>query len=195
MLLDTGASCSVIDREWIRQLPESERPVTRPAAVDVAQAGGDLLALEGEADVRLEIDSTPLKVTLLVGRLKEPGGILGLDVLDLPEVDFSLKDMWLSAHGNQVPLSKGGKHRCCRMSVEETIVVPPDHAIWIRGKVHQARWSPQMRYGIIEPVASFSRKTGLLVDRALVNVEEPGMLVLNTQEEPQRIEAGTTVAL
>ena len=68
----------------------------RPAAVDVTQAGGDLLALEGEANVRLEIDSIPLKVTLLVGCLKEPGGILGLDVLDLPEVDFSLKDMWLS---------------------------------------------------------------------------------------------------
>ena len=81
------------------------------------------------------------------------------------------------------------------LPVEERIVVPPDHAIWIRGKVHQARWSPQMRYGIIEPVASFSRKTGLLVDRALVNVEEPGMLVLNTQEELQRIEAGSTVAL
>ena len=79
--------------------------------------------------------------------------------------------------------------------MEDTIVVPLDHAVWIRGKVHQTRWSPQIRYGIVELVASFSRKTGLLVDRALVNVEEPGMLTLNTQEEPQRIEAGTPVAL
>ena len=55
-----------------------------------------------------------------------------------------------------------------------------------------------MRYGGKEPVASFSRKTGLLVNKVLVkhvNVEEPGMLVLNTQEEPQRIEAVTTMAL
>ncbi len=138
----------------------------RPAVVDVAQAGEDLLALKGEADVRLEIDSTLLKV---VSRLKEPGGTLGLDVLDLPEVDFNLEDMWLLAHGNQVPLSMGGNHRCCQMSVDERITVL-DHTFWIWGKVHQARWSAQMWYGVIEPVALFSRKTCLFVNRTLANV-------------------------
>ena len=194
-LLDTGASCSAIDVDWLNSLPEDKRLEIKPTDVDVTQVGGDTLPVQMQVDLTLDIAGAKVQITVFVASLGENGGILGLDILDLPEVDFSLKEKWISVAGNRASLMKAAGYQCSRMTVAENTVIPPEHAVWVKGRIDKKRWSPDLQYGIVEPSKTFITNTGMYVDRAVVPTSKPGIMVINTGQTEQSLKPGSTLAV
>lgn len=128
MLVDTGASCSILSKQIFDSLPKEKQRELRPADVKVAQASGESMKIHGEIDIDFSLlgDSPKKKfnfqLTMLVGDLGGQG-ILGLDFLEDQDIALHLQRGCLSVGKEEVKMFKESAFQCNHLRLTKDITI------------------------------------------------------------------------
>ena len=197
MLVDTGATDTIINAAIYYQIPERMRPELKRHHITIRQADGSALPILGAAWVELCVGKSVHTVCATFAPI-EVDGILGTDFL-VPlkgVVDFGKLELNLNGLGVKCTDRDGGAW-CARVIVEDTTVIPAGHEAVVPGAIASS-WVLK-GIGIIEPVeqGSEAEKKGLIVGRSVVDSANGtlGVRVLNPGKKECIVKTGTTIGV
>lgn len=189
-LIDTGATLSIISKKaWdtVRQHGSSD---VVPFNSTILSASSDRLVTYGKAELVVEISGVQCIADLVIADI-ENDVILGLDFLKDNNCHLDLTKDTLYIKEKSCKLVLGGKLGCFRVTVAETVTIPPRSEMIISGKVTLPVLR-QANLGIVEPVESISPR---LVAKSLVHSsEQVPIRIMNIGEQEEKIYTGTHIA-
>lgn len=196
MLVDTGASVTILKREIFETLKPSCPNLLKPVDLNLTTATGEIAPLLGKIVVDIKLGNYSFSHEILVADIQNDG-ILGIDFLSTNKINVLLSKSCLSVKRNKIPcfhFNKKLKPRVCRIAVSEDIVVPPDTEVIISGKMIDPIIN--IENGLISAQSNFVNKTGLLLAHAIVKPEH-GVIplrVMNASGEKCSIKKCTVAA-
>jgi len=169
-LVDTGTTDTIISERFYRNLPEGSRPPLLPADNSGEQADGSPLEMIGWAPMEVRIGSVCALLPVTVAKVKDDA-LLGMDFMEITGclVDPKKKQLKFGAEVVQ-GYSEKSRVFCAKVTIPETMTIPPGHEMIIRGKVEKL---PGMQgFGVVEPVKSKLKDAGAIMARAAVNLDK-----------------------
>ena len=203
-LVDSGASCSLIDKSMYDELCKRHKMNLRPVNQAFVLADGTGLRVFGEVEDDLEVGGTLVTQGLVVADLGGQSAILGLDFLEEHDAALYPARQCLIIGGDTVPLYKEGQWKgAYRVCVAESESFEPRTMKNVTVKIGQGtiQSDPLMmnhpELGIMEIAETVMRNTGLMMPKGLVNVRKGSTTVqiMNVHDEPIHLTAGRMVGL
>ncbi|XP_041467396.1 uncharacterized protein LOC121417729 [Lytechinus variegatus] len=196
LLVDTGATNTLIGEKVFDQIEEIRRPELLPVTSVVLQADGSQLRIRGKSMLEVQIGDIVVTTMATVASLKNEG-ILGLDFLVKINAVLDCQKMELRTNYGIVPcLDSNGESFCRRIVAGEDYSIPPGHEMVLAGRVTGRKVS--LGDGLVEPPANPTEliKKGLIVARSVVKADEDVLpaRVFNPTKEQRIIKAGTAIA-
>ncbi|CAC5382340.1 unnamed protein product [Mytilus coruscus] len=193
MLVDSGASVSILRKDFFDSLVLENRPQVMPVRMNLLTATGEASEFIGKVNLEIKLGTHVFKHEFLLAEIKDMA-ILGMDFLMTNSIDvlFSkgclrIKDEFITCFTNK------GDSSCCRISIAETVDIPPDSEMLIKGMP----CGPVIfnEVGLVETNKSFIEKTGLLLARVVVqpNSNIIPLRVANFSTEPVKVYKNTIV--
>ena len=171
MLVDTGASVTILKKDFFEKLMPSSRDSLKSVNLNLVTATGEISSFMGKLNVDVSLGNYLFNHDILVADIQNDG-ILGVDFLSSNKIDVLLSNSCLSIRKNKIPcfhFNKTLKPTICRIAVAEDIVIPPDTEIIVPGKLVDP--VVNMDTALVSAVSSFVNKTGLLMANAIVKPE------------------------
>ena len=143
-LLDTGASLTLIDTNWAEQHQIHIEPNNQTAT----SINGTTIKLKGKAQVTFQIGPISLSSTVVIMDNSVTPCVLGVDLLKRLgpfQLDYNKKQVVIG--NSQLPLNQETGFYS-RVSMTETIEIPPHSAAMVRAKLDI---SPTVRTALFEP--------------------------------------------
>ena len=198
-LVDSGASCSLIDVSVYEMLKGESAMKLSPVEESVVLADGSNLATLGEADVGLQLGSNEYPMSVVVAELGGKSAILGLDFIEEYDIILRLGRGQILIESETFTLHReNAKKGCCRISVGQTLTVPQRSCQVVEvdvdmGKAVRGRKAPEAC--AIECLPSLAESTGLILDRGVVHVGKGKVPVnlINVHDEPIQLHKGKTL--
>ena len=172
LLVDTGATDSVLSSEFYFRVPTEKRPSLESDGVGVRNADGSRMNTLGRAWVEVQIGKTTCPVHAVFGSTGEVEGILGMDFLLSTKGSLDFRSCELSLHGETIKcVDQRGSNLCARVIAGETTRLPAGHEALVPAVVRGEHLGS--KFGLIEPSdrGEVAQK-GMVVARVLVNSEE-----------------------
>ena len=169
LLVDTGATDTILSSTVYHRIPREKRPILRNFESKVKNADGSPIDILGSATVELHVGRSVCSTEVVFANIGNVDGMLGMDFLLATNANLDLRRMELSLNGEDLKFvnHQGGK-LCRRVTVEKTTKVGPGQEVLVRGRVNEARG-----LGIIEPLESGEiGRGGVLVARVLADVND-----------------------
>ena len=196
LLVDTGATLSLISTTLMKRIPEKARPVLDRASRNVLDAGGNCLQLSGKGTFPAKIKAFSCHLEGLVAELSTDG-IIGLDFLEKNQCTVDIAQRTMAIKGVAYSLAKEGSYgyRCYRIVAQDTVTIPTGQEVIIKGRV----CAPEdegiaLTHGLVEPDEKLMA-TGTLVGRTLVTADRVVPIrILNFSPECRTIHSGTHLA-
>lgn len=172
MLVDTGANYSILSRNLVHRLQLAESRITPLQNVKIITATGESSPCIGQINLSIAIGKLVLMQQFIIADIQNEG-LLGLDFLSENESVICLDPPSLEMNGLLIPLNKRNdinrdNLRCCRIAIQETVVVPPETEVIVNGKLID-QISSDSSCGIVESSLAILEKKGILVAKALVS--------------------------
>ena len=199
-LLDTGCTHSMISTFIFQDLPfmETRSPDRVPSMVSVT--GGNITT-RGSIVATVEFqDGIKLEGEFIVADVTDQC-ILGMDILAQQNCQLDLKSGVLQVGGQgEIPYRRGRNPflpRCAKVTVSETVTLPPRHEVLVQGKV--AGYDPNDPWRLSAAIEPHTNGTiyanGVVVGRTCSNVKagEIPVRMLNPSSEPVTIYKGSKV--
>lgn len=128
MLVDTGANYSILSRNLVHKLQLAESRITPLKNVKIITATGESSPCIGQINLSIAIGKLVLMQQFIIADIQNEG-LLGLDFLSENESVICLDPPSLEMNGLLIPLNKRNdinrdNLRCCRIAIQETVVVP-----------------------------------------------------------------------
>ena len=125
MLLDTGATVSILSFRTYQSLSPDLLPDLGPPDTGIYTANGQPVDVKGKINVPLAIGPQTLEHMFYVADI-ESEVILGLDFLDSHECTLNVAGQTLVYHGREIPLYLNTRSQpsSCRLMMQETLTVP-----------------------------------------------------------------------
>ena len=198
-LIDSGASCSLIDVSIFLAL-SSERhiPLSEIHETFAVANGGELLVY-GEIMVNLQVGRRSYPQALVVADLGSRSAILGLDFMRRHRAVLRAASGTLNLGRTTVLLHREkGRQRCNRVSLTETLTIPPRSMKVVEVEVGRevlASHDEVPDVGVVEGLASLVELTGLMAVGGVVSVKEGKVPVnlLNVHDDAIDLKEGVTV--
>ena len=198
-LIDSGASCSLIDVSIFLAL-SSERhiPLSKIHETFAVANGGELL-VHGEIVVNLQVGRRSYPQALVVADLGSRSAILGLDFMRRHRAVLRAASGTLNPGRTTVLLHREkGRQRCNRVSLTETLTIPPRSMKVVEVEVGRevlASHDEVPDVGVVEGLASLVELTGLMAVGGVVSVKEGKVPVnlLNVHDDAIDLKEGVTV--
>ena len=169
LLVDTGASVTILGSKFISELGEENRPKMEPVDLELVAANGNEIPLMGECEIDFHIRNLVLPQKVLVADI-EFNGVLGLDFMSTHCCDVLIPKMCLRIKGQDLPcfrLCTSAKPAYSRIAILEDITVPPESEFIVHCRaIDPISMDPK---ALVEPSCSFMENHELLVARTLVN--------------------------
>ena len=194
MLVDSGASVSILRKEVFDNIPISSRPPIKPVRMNLLTATGEASQFIGKVDLEIKLGDHIFSHEFLLAEIKDVA-ILGMDFFMKHKVDLLFSKGCLKVKGDFIPcFTNKGDAKCCRISVAETVEIPPESEKIIKGQTCGPVTYDSV--GIIESNENFVEKTGFLVAKVLVqnNKNFVPLRVANLSEKPVIIHKNTVAA-
>jgi hypothetical protein len=104
MLVDTGASVTLLSEKFVNTLPNSMKPTLRPVNTNLVTATGESSPFCGQSEVSLSLGSNTFDHNLLIANISN-NGILGLDFLERHDCTVNLSEMtlFIGSKGETIP--------------------------------------------------------------------------------------------
>ena len=199
-LIDSGASCSLIDISVYQSLKMVSSIKLSPVEENFVMADGSGLTTLGEANVGLQVGDTTYPLTVIVADLGGRSAILGLDFIEENDITLKLSRGRLVLGGETVLLHReNAKKGCCRISVGHTLSIPPRscRVVAMEVDIGVRPVDRKVARGIcaVECLPTLAEATGLVMDPGLVRVQDGKVPVnlINVHDEPIHLHKGKTL--
>jgi hypothetical protein len=190
-LVDTGSSISLISEELYHKLNGELKNVD----YNVCLADGNSIPILGMMNCDTTVGPLQVDQEFVVAGI-HVDAIIGMDFLIENDCKLHLKDGYIDIQGFKIKLwMNTDKPQCCRVSIQNTIEIPAQHAIVVEGLVHKR--GSESKYNLLEGTEALWGKYGLQVEPCLVNIASGRvkMALANTGIEPVTLYANTNVAV
>ena len=159
-LVDSGASVSIL-RKDVFDLITSSRASIEPVRMNLLTATGQASAFIGQIMLDIRLKKHIFTHEFVLANIKDEA-ILGMDFFMKHNVDllFSKSCMKIKGYFNPCFTNRGDP-KCCRISVAETVEIPPQSEKIIKGQPCGV-----IKYdsiGMIESNESFVEKPGFII--------------------------------
>ena len=163
MLVDSGASVTVINSHFMNKVKGDMR--IPDAGIEMTTADGRAVPFEGRGDTKVRFGVTMNKQTLWFADITAEG-ILGCDFLEKWKCQIDFSRSGLVVDGCFLPC-KGlsSPSRCCKVTLTETVVIPPLSAQFVRGKMEGALLETDV---MLEPSNTWKGERKVIVDPVMV---------------------------
>ena len=196
LLVDTGATFSLISTTLMKRIPEKARPVLDRASRNVLDAGGNCPQLIGKGTFPAKIKAFSCHLDGVVAELSTDG-VIGLDFLGKNQCTVDIAQRTMAINGVAYSLTKEGSYGywCYKMVAQDTVTIPTNQEVLIKRRV----CAPEdegiaLTHGLVEPGEKLMA-TGTLVGRTLVTADRVVPIrILNFSPECRTIYSGTHLA-
>ena len=197
LLIDTGATDTLISLTVYYQLPKEQRPELESCEAKVRQVDGSPLTVYGTAWVDLQIGRTVHPVRAVFADIGVPA-MLGMNWLVPTQGSLDFRKLELCVNGERIKCTGSrGEPFVGRVVVAETIEIPPGHEVIVAGSI-AGQCEGLAGPLIVEPVESGGRlgEKGLIMAKSLIEVpsEVVPIRVLNPNKEKRVLHVGTMAA-
>ena len=197
MLVDTGASISILPYKIWDELCDSEKSAPEPTMTKIRTGTNGKVDLKGVSYITFYLEGIKYKYPLYIcGAARNP--IIGFD--------FQQKfDMYLRPSENALYI--GNKKLPCfeqntfwgkaKVTMYQEFTIEPQHEAIVQGKVLNRKVNHDNKICIVDKVASCIERTGALVCRTTAKVNQ-GMIpvrLFNTTSQKITIKKGSTLGL
>ncbi|CAC5405109.1 unnamed protein product [Mytilus coruscus] len=164
--------------------------------MNMLTATGEKSPFHGKVKLNIQIGKCSYDHEFLLVEIKD-NGILGMDFLTKNKCDLMLSKGYLMIYKERIPCfsNYGDKQNtCCRISLNDNVVIPPESEMMVSGKtIDVIRMNLS---GIVEPDKNFTEKTGILIAKAAVNLNNGliPMRLINVSENPYKLNENTVIA-
>jgi hypothetical protein len=196
MLVDTGASVTILSQKFLNAIDPSLKPEIIPVNIKMKTATGEISSFLGQIAVELKFGKNLIKHKVLIANIPIEG-ILGMDFLEIYNRDVLLSKSCIRYRGNKIPCFKyknNGEATCCMIDIYEKIVLPPSSETIVAGRA----MDPIVKgmTDLVEPVTKFVEKHGLLIAKAVVqtNCGFIPIKFLNISDEEHALQKNTIAA-
>ena len=172
LLVDTGATDTLLSCEFYHQIPKEKRPAVTMEGARVRNADGSVMETIGSAWVEVQVGRTTCPLSVVFGNTGKIQGILGMDFLLATKGVLDFQTMELKVNGERIRcVDTEGNATCARVIVSETTRVPAGHEALVPGCVTGAKSYDGL--AVIEPAEkSEIADKGMVVARVLVRANE-----------------------
>ena len=195
MLVDSGASVSILRKDIFDKISPSSRPLIEPIRMNLLTATGEASQFIGKIKVEIKLGNHVFEHEILLAEIKD-AAILGMDFLSKHGIDVLFSKGCIKVKGDTIPcFTHKSDTNCCRISVSETVEIPPESEMIIKGQtIGPVEYNS---VGIVESSDKFVEKTGLLVAKAVVqqNSNIVPLRVANFSTEPKLVHKNTVAAI
>ena len=172
MLVNSGASVSILRKDIFDTIPPSSRPIIKPVRMSLLTATGEASQFIGKVDLETKLGDHIFKHEFLLAKIK---AILGMDFFMKHKIDLLFSKGCIKVKEDFIPcFTNKGDPKCCRISVGETVEIPPESEKMIKGQV-----CGMVKYDSVE-------NTGPLIATAVVqhNSNVIPLRVANFSQQP-----------
>ncbi len=194
MLIDTGSSGTLISKDVFDGLKCGEVKLDSSNAV-LSTANGGALTLYGKGAMDLCVQGHSFNHEVVVAGLgSDIEGIIGLDFMEAFNAVPDVIQGVLKFPNFDLFIHRENSGTCARVRVAETIAVPPDSSVYLKGCLDQ-RWTNVGQPVVIEPETDLISEKSLLMPNMAVKVEDGNvvMSVMNLSAEVIRLKKGTVL--
>ena len=161
MLIDCGASHSLLDERVYASIPEELRPPLQELDVNVTLADGSVQPCSGRTEFPLCIGGKKHTITFLVGKWSD-GAILGMTDLHALGLQIDFEKMAVKQNDQWIPTrDTRGLWVSRRVRVDKHTTIPPYSEMILKARVDDKVRGLGKRVGVWEP------SVGLLLDHGL----------------------------
>uniref|UniRef100_A0A8W8J306 Peptidase A2 domain-containing protein n=1 Tax=Magallana gigas TaxID=29159 RepID=A0A8W8J306_MAGGI len=186
MLIDTGASLTLISKKIYDLMPQHTRPILEASLQRVLNASGDALPQYGRAIFGIEVCQSETHIPAIVTDITVYG-ILGLDFLKMGNGIINLGTNTLRLNDEECAVSCEGAMGCYRITAADDVHIPPRSELVIKGKISGENKCGTIDY-IVAPEEKFLERGRALVGRTLVKGgENIPVRLMNITDVPQTI--------
>lgn len=173
-------------------MDKNERPSLKPVQGERVAVNGMNLKTFRYSNFDIIIGGYSYSIMAIVAELNT-AGIVGLDFMTEYECSIDLKQKCLVMDGKRIRCDMKGKMGCYRVSLVETVSIPPRHEMLTCGQIndycHDIKGT-----GIIEPSDTFHKVDNAVVGRILATANENvPVRLMNPSNEVMVIYKGTVV--
>ena len=195
MLVDTGASVTIISKTVFDKLYPSPPNFVEPVQFSLVTATGETAPFYGKKMVEIRIGNNLFSHEILVADIQNDG-ILGVDLMSPNNIDVLLSKSCLMIKGKKIPcfhFDKSLKPTICRVAVNEDIVVPPGSEILAQGKIVDPVIN--IETGLVSSRSNID-KTGLMMAYELVNIKNEivPLRLMNVTDKVCKVKKNTVTA-
>ena len=185
LLVDTGATASLLDYAAVRDRAPTLLGQVRPSPARLRMADGQQMLNHGALELEVGLGPVQTPIKFILTSIGGMDGILGMDVL--ADMVLDLPAGHLQVRGHQIPLEK--KQVCC-VRVVESVWIPPYSAAF----VSTARPPIADPHLVMEPDWGWCHATSIMCARALLpNTEYPGVYLANPTRDAVWVRANTLI--
>ena len=190
-LVDSGSSRTTISKKAFKRLQLNVDNVGHNT-VKLSAANGGNVIVEGNITLNFEINNASFEYEFLVAEIEELDCILGNDFLEDFDVSIKFGKGIMQIGKNKIKLEQQSSNKVCRIKLTETITIPPDSEMCVRGYIDGKNSKTTC---LVEPFKNLPNR-GVLMCRSLVNPEQKDipLSLINFTENKIKIKKGTSVA-
>ncbi len=195
MVVDGGASATILSKRVFDQLPDSEKEKLEPTDLTVGLANDADMVVYGVLPLDFAIGGKAITHPMIVGDITNDA-LLGADFLEEYKcvVDHGMGSIHLQ--NVEIPLNDNQENpSSCRVIVRNCVTVPPFTEIIVTATLSNVK--NNKGFGIVEPTDLFVQKRGLLLAPVVVfnNKMSVPLRLLNPSSESIVIHPETHVGL
>ena len=189
-LVDTGATISLLQAEKYYAIIEEKRPPLEPYLPKIRMGDDASITAIGCAIFPLTINGRLTPQKMVVANI-EVAGVLGYDFLYDNGADVNIREGSVSINGTAIKCELESKlPSVFRINTCETVTIPPNSEIIIRGKIHGVqRQRAESLQALIEPAGECLAEKNVLVAKSLVEIRGGSVPIrlANLSNGPQNI--------
>ena len=195
MMIDTGASCSVMSRKVYNSIPEHIKPALINKKCGIRSVSGDLMKCDGVIEYNMEIHGVKIPITFHVADIHDKI-ILGMSFLSEFGGTLDTKNGTMVVKGKTIPcIVLNGRPKPRRVYITGEYIIPSGTEMIIPGKSKDRKGEQRSNTTIpmlFEPKPNFTKEHGLLVcaSTTMNTKDSVPIRVFNPTDDPITLKCG-----
>jgi predicted aspartyl protease len=192
-LVDTGASVTLVSRDiYLSCFSNIE---LEPVEFNICQADGQKMGILGKKSMELTIGNWKVFHEVIFADMQGEA-ILGMDFLLEQECKLNIGEAKMVVQGQSIQLCQDNENSsCCKVSLREDILIPPNSEVNINTRVHRKGKEPSLH--MLKGTNKFRERYNLVMSESISNIDKGKAIVriYNPNNHEIQLYEGTNIAI
>ena len=167
MLIDSGATMSLLAKSTFCKLPENSRPTLEESSFQIKFANGDIQDSFGQTRIPITIGDFTADIDFLVGDFTDEA-IIGIKDLQKIGFEINFQNMTVIKDDKDIPVHDSfNRHLSSRVFVKHITCLPPRQTSIVWGQVKTHEVGDDQSLVMLQSVRSIVHKHGVLPAKSL----------------------------